>query len=55
VPPLERQFSIATLAGREPSPAERGFIAMLTRCCAKSADYAEGCVGAPPRIRRARL
>jgi DNA-binding transcriptional LysR family regulator len=52
LPPLLRRFSLATLAGRELSPAERGFVATLTRCCAKSADYAEGCVGAPPRARR---
>ena len=48
LPPLNRRFSIATLAGRELSPAERGFVATLTRCCAKSADYAEACVGVPP-------
>jgi molybdate transport repressor ModE-like protein len=52
IPPLERQFSLATMAGRELSPAERGFVATLTRCCAKSAHYAEGCVGAPPQISR---
>jgi len=52
LPPLTRQFSIATLAGRERSPAERGFVATLTRCCAKSADYAEACVGAPPATAR---
>jgi LysR family transcriptional regulator, low CO2-responsive transcriptional regulator len=51
LPPLTRQFSIATLAGRELSPAERGFVATLIRCCAKSADYAEACVGAPPAPR----
>jgi molybdate transport repressor ModE-like protein len=44
-PPLVRKFSIARLAGRPLSPAERGFVATLTRCCAKSADYAEACVG----------
>jgi molybdate transport repressor ModE-like protein len=46
---LTRRFSVATLAARELSPAERSFVATLTRCCAKSADYAEACVGAPPR------
>ncbi len=45
-PPLSRNFSIARLAGRPLSPAERGFVATLTRCCAKSANYAEACVGA---------
>ncbi len=54
LPPLARRFSLATLAGRELSPAERGFVATLTRCCAKSADYAEACVGAPSAVTRAR-
>lgn len=49
LPPLTRQFSLATLAGRDLSPAESGFVATLTRCCAKSAEYAEACVGAPPQ------
>lgn len=44
-PPLLRNFSIARLAGRPPSPAERAFVATLTRCCAKQADYAAACVG----------
>src|SRR2546430_1436860 len=51
-PPLNRQFSIAHLAGRPLSPAEQGFIATLTSCCAKQADYAAACVGAPRRTRR---
>jgi molybdate transport repressor ModE-like protein len=45
-PPLIRNFSIARVAGRPLSPAERGFVTTLRRCCAKSADYAEACVGA---------
>jgi molybdate transport repressor ModE-like protein len=44
-PPLRRNFSIARLRGRPLSPAEQGFVATLTRCCAKSAEYAEACVG----------
>jgi LysR family transcriptional regulator, low CO2-responsive transcriptional regulator len=48
-PPLVRKFSVARLAGRPLSPAERGFIDTLTTCCAKQADYAEACVGAAPR------
>ena len=44
-PPLRRSFSIARLAGRPPSPAESAFVATLTRCCAKSAEYAASCVG----------
>jgi molybdate transport repressor ModE-like protein len=43
--PLRRSFSIAHLAGRPLSPAEQAFVATLTRCCAKSASYAEACVG----------
>ena len=46
--PMLREFSIARVAGRALAPSERGFVATLTRCCAKSADYAESCVGAPP-------
>jgi DNA-binding transcriptional LysR family regulator len=45
-PPLTRFFSVATLAGRPLSPSERAFVATLTRCCAKQADYAAACVGA---------
>jgi LysR family transcriptional regulator, low CO2-responsive transcriptional regulator len=45
-PPLRRDFSIATLAGRPLSPSEQGFVATLTRCCAKSAAYAKACVAA---------
>ena len=44
-PPLTRHFSVARLAGRPLSPAERGFVATLTRCCAKQAEYAASCVG----------
>lgn len=46
-PPMRRSFSIARLRGRPLSPAEQGFVATLTRCCAKSAEYAEACVGSP--------
>jgi len=45
-PPIRRDFSIATLAGRPLSPSELGFVATLTRCCAKSAAYAKACVAA---------
>jgi molybdate transport repressor ModE-like protein len=47
-PPLSRHFSVAHLAGRPLSPAEQTFVATLTRCCAKQADYAAACV-APRR------
>src|ERR671922_383199 len=50
-PPLIRHFSVARLAGRPLSPAERSFVATLTRCCAKQADYAAACVGFAPRRR----
>jgi LysR family transcriptional regulator, low CO2-responsive transcriptional regulator len=46
-PPLERTFSVARLSGRPLGPAERAFVATLTRCCAKTAAYAASCVGAP--------
>lgn len=45
--PIERKFFVAHLAGRPLSPAERSFVATLTRCCAKRVDYAAACVGAP--------
>ena len=49
-PPLARRFSVARLVSRPLGPAERGFLETLTRCCAKSAAFAESCVGrAPPR------
>src|SRR5438034_6946853 len=48
-PPLVRHFSVARLAGRPLSPAERSFIDTLTTCCAKQADYAEACVGSAPK------
>jgi len=43
-PRIERSLHIARLARRPLSPSERGFVATLTRCCAKSADYAAACV-----------
>ena len=43
-PPLTRSFSVARIAGRPLGPAESAFVATLTRCCAKSATYAEACV-----------
>jgi molybdate transport repressor ModE-like protein len=52
--PLLRHFSVARLAGRPPSPAERSFVATLTRCCAKQADYAASCVGASPKSKAGR-
>jgi molybdate transport repressor ModE-like protein len=43
-PPMNRQLHIARLARRPLSPSERGFVATLTHCCAKSADFAAACV-----------
>ena len=43
--PIERQLYVARLARRPLSPSERGFLATLKRCCAKSADFAAACVG----------
>jgi len=47
-PALRRNFFVARPAGRALAPSEREFVATLTRCCAKSATYAEACVGAVP-------
>jgi molybdate transport repressor ModE-like protein len=44
-PPIKRKLYVARLARRPFSPSERGFIATLTRCCEKSADFAAACVG----------
>jgi molybdate transport repressor ModE-like protein len=43
-PPLNRNLHVARLARRPLSPSERGFVATLTGCCAKSEKYAAGCV-----------
>lgn len=43
-PPMGRELYVARLARRPLSPSERGFVATLTRCCAKSADFAAACV-----------
>ncbi len=44
-PSMKRSLYIARLARRPLSPSERGFIATLTRCCAKSENLAAACVG----------
>lgn len=43
-PPIERGLYIARHARRPLSPSERGFIATLTRCCAKTESLAAACV-----------
>ncbi len=43
-PPLERNLHIARLARRALSSSERGFVATLTRCCAKNEAFAADCV-----------
>jgi molybdate transport repressor ModE-like protein len=43
-PRIERRLHVARLARRQLSPSERGFVATLTRCCTKSAEYAAACV-----------
>src|SRR5215218_3373386 len=43
-PRIERRLYVARLARRPLSPSERGFIATLTRCCAKNADFSAACV-----------
>jgi molybdate transport repressor ModE-like protein len=50
-PRLVRHFSVARVAGRPLSPAERSFVETLRSCCAKQADYAASCVAAPARRR----
>jgi len=39
-PRIERGLYIARLARRSLTPSERGFVATLTRCCAKNAEFA---------------
>jgi molybdate transport repressor ModE-like protein len=48
VAPFRRTLNVASVAGRDLSPSERGFVATLTRCCAKSTNFADSCVGVPP-------
>lgn len=43
-PRIERSLNIARLARRPLTPSERGFVATLTRCCAKSSEFAAACV-----------
>ena len=43
-PRIERNLYVARLARRPLSPSERGFVATLTRCCAKNAELAAACV-----------
>jgi molybdate transport repressor ModE-like protein len=43
-PPITRKLYVARLSRRPFSPSERGFIATLTRCCEKNADFAAACV-----------
>jgi LysR family transcriptional regulator, low CO2-responsive transcriptional regulator len=43
-PQIDRNLYVARLARRPLSPSERGFVATLTRCCAKSEEYAASCV-----------
>jgi DNA-binding transcriptional LysR family regulator len=43
-PRMKRHFSVARIAGRPLSPAERGFVDTLTSCCAKQAAFAAACV-----------
>lgn len=44
-PRIERRLYVARPARRRLTPSERGFVSTLTRCCAKSADFAAACVG----------
>jgi DNA-binding transcriptional LysR family regulator len=40
VSPIRRSLSVATVAGRDLSPAEQGFVSTLLQCCAKTASHA---------------
>ena len=44
VAPMTRELHVARLRRRQLAPSERGFLSTLTRCCAKSAEYAAACV-----------
>ena len=48
-PRIERNLYVARLARRPVALSERGFIAKLTRCCAKHADFAAACISANAR------
>jgi DNA-binding transcriptional LysR family regulator len=43
-PRIERSLHVARPARRPLTPSERGFVATLTRCCAKSSEFASACV-----------
>lgn len=43
-PPMERRLCIVRLARRPATPSEHGFVATLTRCCAKNVEFASACV-----------
>jgi molybdate transport repressor ModE-like protein len=43
-PRIERGLYVARLSRRPMSPSEHGFVATLTRCCAKNAEFAAACV-----------
>ncbi len=45
--PLTRPFSIARLARRPVTPAERSFLDTLRRCCISSSAYADACLATP--------
>jgi hypothetical protein len=40
---FERRLYVARLARRPLARSEEGFIATLTRCCAKNAEFAAAC------------
>jgi DNA-binding transcriptional LysR family regulator len=43
-PSITRSLYVARLARRPLAPSERGFVATLGRCCAKSEEFAAACV-----------
>jgi molybdate transport repressor ModE-like protein len=51
-PRMERRLHVARVARTPLAPSERGFVATLTRCCAKNAEYADACFARVPATRK---
>jgi molybdate transport repressor ModE-like protein len=54
-PRIERGLYVARLARRPLTPSESGFIATLTRCCARNAEFAAACVTTDARTAGVRV
>lgn len=55
MPRIERGLCVARLARRPLTPSEQGFIATLTRCCAKNAEFAAACITTDARVAGGRV